>query len=70
MRRFTAELPVSLSAQGVSSIALSWLFSPLLTGGLALGLFLALRTLVLRSPHAYQRAYYVLPFFVFMTFFM
>ncbi|PSC68172.1 Phosphate-repressible phosphate permease isoform A [Micractinium conductrix] len=55
---------------GVSSIALSWLFSPLLTGGLALGLFLALRTLVLRSPHAYQRAYYVLPFFVFMTFFM
>ena len=56
--------------QGVAAIALSWVFSPLLTGVLALAMFLALRTLVLRSPHAYRRAYYVLPVFVFLTFFM
>jgi hypothetical protein len=55
---------------GVSSIALSWVFSPFLTGTLALGLFLALRALVLRSPHAYKRVYFVLPLFVFLTFFM
>ncbi|KAL4447592.1 hypothetical protein ABPG75_004811 [Micractinium tetrahymenae] len=55
---------------GVSSIALSWVFSPILTGLLSLCLFVALRSLVLRSPHAYRRAYYVLPVFVFLTFFM
>ena len=54
----------------MAAIALSWVFSPLLTGALALLMFLALRTLVLRSPHAYRRAYYVLPIFVFLTFFM
>lgn len=56
--------------QGVSSILLSWLFSPLLTGVLALVLFVVLRALVLRSPQAYHRAYYVLPVFVMATFFM
>ena len=54
----------------MAAIALSWVFSPLLTGVLALAMFLALHTLVLRSPHAYRRAYYVLPVFVFLTFFM
>lgn len=57
-------------SQGVSSILLSWLFSPILTCLLALVTFLALRTWVLRSPHAYRRAYYVLPIFVMATFFM
>ena len=60
----------SLSLQGVSSIVLSWLFSPLLTGALAAALFALLRALVLRSPHAYRRAFFVLPVFVFITFFM
>jgi len=54
----------------VSSILLSWIFSPFLTGLLALVLFTLLRSFVLRSPHAYRRAFYVLPVFVFLTFFM
>lgn len=37
---------------------------------LSLFLFVVLRTLVLRSPHAYHRAYYVLPVFIFVTFFL
>lgn len=56
--------------QGVSSILLSWVFSPVLTGGLSFLLFGLLRTLVLRSPRAYHRAYYVLPLFVFITTFV
>ncbi|KAI3429392.1 hypothetical protein D9Q98_005487 [Chlorella vulgaris] len=55
---------------GMSSIILSWLFSPILTALLSASLFALLRCLVLRSPNAYHRAYYVLPFFVFLTFFM
>lgn len=67
----TAALPPALTPlQGVSSIALSWVFSPVLTGLLALSLFVVLRALVLRSPHAYKRAYFVLPVFIFITFFM
>jgi phosphate/sulfate permease len=54
----------------MSSIILSWLFSPILTALLSASLFALLRCLVLRSPNAYHRAYYVLPFFVFLTFFM
>lgn len=56
--------------QGVSSILLSWVFSPVLTGGLSFLLFGLLRNLVLRSPRAYHRAYYVLPLFVFITTFV
>lgn len=62
--------PLAPGLQGVSSILLSWLFSPLLTAVLALVLFVLLRTLVLRSPAAYRRAFFVLPVFVFATFFM
>ena len=54
----------------MSSIVLSWLFSPLLTGLLSALLFALLRGLVLRSPDAYRRAFFVLPVFVFITFFM
>ena len=56
--------------QGVSSILLSWLFSPLFTGALSLVLFVLLRGLVLRSPAAYRRAFFVLPVFVFGTCFL
>ena len=56
--------------QGVSSILLSWLFSPLFTGALSLILFVLLRGLVLRSPAAYRRAFFVLPVFVFGTCFL
>lgn len=56
--------------QGMSSIMLSWIFSPLLTAALSAALFALLRGLVLRSQQAYKRAFFVLPFFVFLTFFM
>ncbi|PSC76970.1 sodium phosphate symporter [Micractinium conductrix] len=55
---------------GVASLCLSWVFSPLLGGLLAAFLFFFLRLLVLRSPNSYKRAFYVLPIFVFLTFFM
>ncbi|EFN59965.1 hypothetical protein CHLNCDRAFT_133070 [Chlorella variabilis] len=55
---------------GMSSILLSWLFSPVLTAALSATLFALLRYFVLRSPHAYRRAFLVLPIAVFVTFFM
>lgn len=54
----------------MSSILLSWLFSPVLTAALSATLFALLRYFVLRSPHAYRRAFLVLPIAVFVTFFM
>ncbi len=54
----------------MTSILLSWVFSPLLSGGLSLVLFALLRSAVLRSPRAYHRAYYVLPLFVYATTFV
>jgi sodium-dependent phosphate transporter len=54
----------------MSSIMLSWVFSPLLSAALSAALFAMLRSLVLRSEHSYKRAFFVLPFFVFLTFFM
>ena len=62
--------PCVVVAQGVASLCLSWVFSPLLGGLLAAFLFFFLRLLVLRSPNSYKRAFYVLPIFVFLTFFM
>ncbi|KAI7845415.1 hypothetical protein COHA_000968 [Chlorella ohadii] len=55
---------------GVASLCLSWVFSPVLGALLAAFLFFWLRLLVLRHENAYQRAFYVLPLFVFLTFFM
>lgn len=55
---------------GVASLCLSWVFSPVLGALLAAALFFLLRLLVLRRDNAYQRAFFVLPIFVFLTFFM
>lgn len=54
---------------GMSSIALSWLFSPILAGGFSFILFGLIRTFVLRSADAYRRSVALLPLFTFLTFF-
>jgi sodium-dependent phosphate transporter len=54
----------------MSSIILSWVFSPILSAALSALLFALLRALVLRSPDSYRRAFCVLPLCVFGTFFM
>ena len=54
--------------KGVLIIVLSWFFSPVLTGVASAILFSLSRTLVLRSPHAYKRSFYVLPPMAFLTF--
>jgi len=54
--------------KGVLIIVLSWFFSPVLTGIASAILFLLSRTLVLRSPNAYKRSFFVLPPMAFLTF--
>ena len=54
--------------KGVLIIVLSWFFSPVLTGIASAILFSLSRALVLRSPHAYKRSFYVLPPMAFLTF--
>lgn len=49
---------------------LSWVFSPLLAGFFAIVLFFFTRLIVLRSPRAYERSIYMLPIFVFATFYL
>lgn len=53
-----------------SSQVLSWVFSPLLAGFFAIVLFFFTRLIVLRSPRAYERSIYMLPIFVFATFYL
>lgn len=52
---------------GVASIALSWIFSPVLSGIFAILLFLPVRTFVLRSDNAYSRSWWIFPVLVFLT---
>ena len=54
--------------KGVLIIVLSWFFSPTLTGIASAIIFSLCRALVLRSPHAYKRSFYVLPPMAFLTF--
>lgn len=46
---------------GALPIVLSWFVSPVLAGGTAAFLFWIIRTLVLRTPNAYQRSLWALP---------
>lgn len=55
---------------GMSSIILSWVFSPVIAGGFAIILFFFIRLIVLRSQKAYERSLYLLPLFTFGTFFL
>lgn len=55
---------------GMSSIILSWVFSPVIAGGFAIILFFTIRLVVLRHRNAYVRSLYLLPVFTFLTFFL
>lgn len=46
---------------------LSWFFAPILTAIASSTLYLLSRHLVLRSPSAYKRAFFVLPLLAFLT---
>ncbi|CAN0070927.1 unnamed protein product, partial [Ectocarpus fasciculatus] len=50
--------------QGVGAILVSWLLSPIVAGVASFLVFVALRTFVLRSPHAFRRSFWVFPVLV------
>ena len=52
---------------GIAGIVASWILSPFFSGILALAIFLAVRTFVLRSEHAHQRSFWVYPVLVLAT---
>ncbi|CAM9387888.1 unnamed protein product [Scytosiphon promiscuus] len=53
--------------KGVSAIVASWALSPVLSGIIAVFLFLFVRTFVLRSADSYKRAVLIFPFLVTAT---
>jgi len=53
--------------KGVSSIVLSWIFSPVLSGIFSCILFGTVRATVLRSQNSYARSWWVFPILVFLT---
>eukprot|EP00873_Tetraselmis_striata_P015205 jgi/Tetstr1/435469/TSEL_024375.t1 len=53
--------------KGVSSIVLSWIFSPVLSGVFSCILFGIVRATVLRSQNSYSRSWWVFPILVFLT---
>lgn len=53
--------------KGISGIVTSWVLSPVFSGILAMAIFLGVRTFVLRSEHAHQRAFWVYPVLVLAT---
>jgi phosphate/sulfate permease len=55
---------------GVVPIVLSWFLSPVLTALVAVTIFLACRTLVLRRKHGVAVSFYILPLAVFLTCFI
>ena len=55
---------------GIVPIVVTWFFAPTTTAFAAAMLFLLVRTLVLRSTNSYQRSFYLLPVFIFLTMFI
>ncbi|CAN0397168.1 unnamed protein product [Pylaiella littoralis] len=53
--------------KGVSAIVASWALSPVLSGIIAVALFLFVRTFVLRSSNSHKRAIMIFPFLVMAT---
>jgi sodium-dependent phosphate transporter len=49
---------------GMVPIFLAWIVSPLMSGIIAVTLYLIIRTFILRSEHGYTRAFYTLPILV------
>jgi sodium-dependent phosphate transporter len=54
--------------KGVVAIIVSWLLSPIISGGFAAALFFTLRTFILRSQESYKRVQYAFPIIVACTF--
>jgi sodium-dependent phosphate transporter len=54
--------------KGVVAIIISWLLSPIISGGFAAALFFTLRTFILRSQESYKRVQYAFPIIVASTF--
>jgi len=55
---------------GIVPIVVTWFFAPTTTACAAALLFLLVRTFVLRSTNSYERSFYLLPVFVFLTMFI
>ncbi|KAG8467138.1 hypothetical protein KFE25_000454 [Diacronema lutheri] len=53
--------------KGVASIVLSWVFSPVLSGIFAAGVYLFVRTFVLRSANSTERAFIFFPILIAFT---
>jgi sodium-dependent phosphate transporter len=50
--------------KGMLVIFLSWVVSPICSGIVAAVLFMVIRSLILRSPHGYKRAFWALPILI------
>ena len=55
---------------GVMPIVITWFFAPCATATVSACLFLVIRTFVLRSKHSFERSFWLLPIFVFLTMFI
>lgn len=53
--------------KGVAAIVVSWLLSPIVSGGFSFVFFITLRTLVMRSEHSYFRARMAFPVLLAIT---
>merc|ERR1712195_365314 len=60
--------PDSLNAWKIFLVVLSWFASPLCSGILAAGLYILVRTFILRSASPVQRGLKFFPFLLFFTF--
>merc|ERR1719446_1743508 len=60
--------PDSLNSKTVGMVVLSWVSSPMLSGILAAGLFIIIRTLILRKDDAVARGYKFFPVLLFFAF--
>lgn len=59
---------IGLPYGGIVPIVVTWFFAPITTGVVSSTLFYINRTLILRSPHSFERAFMVFPLLVFFTF--
>ena len=53
--------------KGIVPIVITWFFAPVVTGVASGSIYLITRTFILRTENSYNRAYYLLPIFVFGT---
>lgn len=53
--------------RGVTSIVLSWVFSPVCSGAVAAGVYASVRKLVLRAPNSTERAFIFFPLLIMGT---